>query len=101
MWSQQWTGRRPVKNAHLDDAPNNAGNVRDGTCVAGAEPCGVKHGGRDEEQNEAPKWFHDIEKGALCRGEAEANDNEWHLLRRVVGKLIEEHMEAETNERVQ
>lgn len=54
----------------------------------------MQHGGRDENQDEAPERFHDIKQSTLCRCETKSNNNKGELLGGVVWEFVEEHVEA-------
>lgn len=74
------TSARPTTNTHLDNTPDNAGNVRNGTSVAGTEIRAVQHRSRDKDQNASPKRLGNVEECTLCRGEAKTNNNQRDLL---------------------
>lgn len=82
---------------HLDNAPYDAGNVRDSTSVPGTKLGAIQHGRRHENQDEPPQWLDNIKQSALGGRETKSNDDERQLLGRVVRKLVEEHVEANSS----
>lgn len=89
--------KRHSINTDLNDTTDKARDVRDGACVACAKIRTVQHPSRDQNQGRTYKRLCDIEECAFCGRESESDDDERELLRGIVGKLVEEHVQTKTS----